>query len=164
MSKRTPWPIHQVYRSQPINEMNHQRSPSPIVELPLSPDPESNNGPNMNIRYPSSIERSLSPRRSQSPFNSGLNKGVREIPIEVEHEVKTAHDFSTNFSTKILVRQCVICRTHQLKMWYFAFHLCYMLSNEQITHFHCDYFYTLNSDLRVPRGVSRCFTYLIAIM
>lgn len=89
MSKKTPWPIHKVFRTQPQNEFSHQRSPSPIVELPLSPDPESaNNVPNMNLRYPSSMERSLSPRRSQSPFNSGLNKGVREIPIEVEHEVK----------------------------------------------------------------------------
>lgn len=54
--------------------------------MPLSPDPESANGSCMSPRYPS-MERSMSPRRSQSPFNSALNKGVREIPIEVEHEV-----------------------------------------------------------------------------
>lgn len=78
-----------MFRSQPHNEFNPQRSPSPIVEMPLSPDPESSNGPqSMSPRYPSSMERSLSPRRSQSPFNSTISKGVREIPIEVEHEVK----------------------------------------------------------------------------
>lgn len=87
MSKKAPWPIHKMFRSQPPNEFNHQRSPSPIVEMPLSPDPESANGSCMSPRYPSSMERSLSPRRSQSPFNSGPNKFVREIPIEVEHEV-----------------------------------------------------------------------------
>lgn len=91
MSKKTPWPIHKgIFRSQP-NEFIHQRSPSPIVEMPLSPDPETaTNGhplsPPPSIRY-SSMERSLSPRRSQSPFNTSMNKGVREIPIEVEHEV-----------------------------------------------------------------------------
>lgn len=89
MSKKTPWPIHKVFRSQNHNEFSHQRSPSPIVEMPLSPDAETaNNGACMSPRFPSSMERSLSPRRSQSPFNSGLNKGVREIPIEVEQEVK----------------------------------------------------------------------------
>lgn len=89
MSKKAPWPIHKVFRTQPQNDLNHQRSPSPIVEMPLSPDSETaNNGTTMGPRYPSSVERSLSPRRSQSPFSTSLNKGVREIPIEVEHEVK----------------------------------------------------------------------------
>lgn len=96
MSKKAPWPIHKVFRSQPHNEFHPQRSPSPIVEMPLSPDPESANGSCMSPRYPSSMERSLSPRRSQSPFNSALNKGVREIPIEVEHEVKKKKSTTTS--------------------------------------------------------------------
>lgn len=87
MSKKTPWPIHKVFRSQNHNDFSPQRSPSPLVEQPLSPDPESTNGSCMNPRYRSSVERSLSPRRSESPFSTALNKGVREIPIEVEHEV-----------------------------------------------------------------------------
>lgn len=84
MSRKAPWPIHKVFRSN--NDFSPQRSPSPIVEMPLSPDPETaTNGSCMSPRY--SVERSLSPRRSQSPFNTAVNKGVREIPIEVEHEV-----------------------------------------------------------------------------
>lgn len=92
MSKKAPWPIHKVFRAQQQNDLNTQRSPSPIVEMPLSPDTETvnsnNNGSGMGPRFPSSVERSLSPRRSQSPFSTPLNKGVREIPIEVQHEVK----------------------------------------------------------------------------
>lgn len=89
MSKK--WPVHKVFRTPQQNDLHAQRSPSPIVEMPLSPDAETasstNNGSSVGPRFPSSVERSLSPRRSQSPFSSPLNKGVREIPIEVEHEV-----------------------------------------------------------------------------
>lgn len=93
MSQNTAWPIRKgIFRSQNIENIP-QRSPSPIVEMPLSPDPETiSNGnplsPPLSMRYPS-IERSLSPRRSQSPFSSAMNKGIREIPIQVEHEVRT---------------------------------------------------------------------------
>lgn len=90
MSKKAPWPINKgFFRSQHHNDLSRQRSPSPIVEMPLSPDAESaNNAHAMSpTRSIHSVERSLSPRRSQSPFNSNVNKGVREIPIEVEHEV-----------------------------------------------------------------------------
>lgn len=90
MSKK--WPVHKVFRTPQHNDLHAQRSPSPIVEMPLSPDAETanstNNGSSVGPRFPASVERSLSPRRSQSPFSSPLNKGVREIPIEVEHEVK----------------------------------------------------------------------------
>lgn len=96
MSKK--WPVHKVFRTPQHNDLHAQRSPSPIVEMPLSPDPETanstNNGSNVGPRFPSSVERSLSPRRSQSPFSSSLNKGVREIPIEVEHEVKKIMKYS----------------------------------------------------------------------
>lgn len=99
MSRKAPWPIHKVFRSN--NDFSPQRSPSPIVEMPLSPDPETaTNGSCMSPRY--SVERSLSPRRSQSPFNTAVNKGVREIPIEVEHEVTISKRItSRNFLLEI---------------------------------------------------------------
>lgn len=93
MSKKPSWPIHKgIFRSQHQSDFIPHRSPSPIVEMPLSPDPESSNDGHTvssppTYRYASSMER-LSPQRSQSPFNSTISKGVREIPIEVEREVK----------------------------------------------------------------------------
>lgn len=124
MSKKPSWPIHQgIFRSQHQNDFIPQRSPSPIVEMPLSPDPEqtvsspsststNNNGhamsPPPSFRYSSSVERSLSPRRSQSPFNSAINKGVREIPIEVEHDREVKKHCVENH--KISKFPCKNCR------------------------------------------------------
>lgn len=112
MSKKAPWPIHKVFRSQTPNDINSTRSPSPIVEMPLSPDPETaNNGTTMSPRYPSSVERSLSPRRSQSPFSTSLNKGVREIPIEVEHEV-------TIYDCTVYTIQCCTFRQGNISFFF----------------------------------------------
>lgn len=95
MSKKASWPINKgIFRNSYQTDFGRQRSPSPIVEMPLSPDPESyspNNGFPMSpppLRISTSMERSLSPRRSMSPFSPTLNKTIREIPIEVQHEVK----------------------------------------------------------------------------
>lgn len=78
LPKNVPWPIHDITAAQRVADLNRQqRSPSPIVETPLSPDPEPKSNP--------LLERSLPPRRSQSPFNA-VGK-MRDIPIEVEHQV-----------------------------------------------------------------------------
>lgn len=83
MSKKMGWPINKgIFRSPQSDFQQERRSSSPIVEMPISPDPETaTNGNPLSPRF----ERSVSPRRSQSPFNSSMN--VREIPIEVEHGI-----------------------------------------------------------------------------
>lgn len=91
MSRKTSWPLNRgMFRTPFQAEFDRQRSPSPIVEMPMSPDPELSNGrcsmspPPQPLRISTSIERSLSPRRSMSPFSSSI---IREIPIEVQQEV-----------------------------------------------------------------------------
>lgn len=91
--KKAAWPINKgIFRTPFQTEFAHQRSPSPIVEMPLSPDPEAStqsNGhpPLQPLRINTSVERSMSPQRSMSPFSPTINNRVREIPIEVQQEV-----------------------------------------------------------------------------
>lgn len=92
MPRKTSWPLNRgIFRTPFQTEFGEQvRSPSPIVEMPMSPDPELHNGHSMSpppqpLRISTSMERSLSPRRSMSPF--GSSSIIREIPIEVQQEV-----------------------------------------------------------------------------
>lgn len=86
LPKNVPWPIHDIAAAQRANDLGRQqRSPSPIIETPLSPDPEPKSNP--------MLERALPPRRrSQSPFAIGK---MRDIPIEVEHQVIKFDKLST---------------------------------------------------------------------
>lgn len=93
MSKKTPWPVNKgFFRSAYQTEFIPQRSPSPIIEMPLSPEPDGMecNGHAMSpppLRISTSMERSMSPR-AQSPFSPTYGKAIREIPIEVQQDLE----------------------------------------------------------------------------
>lgn len=86
MSKKT-WPIHKgIFRANCSTNSAHQRSPSPIVEMPLSPPPDLSEPSRFQRRNTSplvintNIDTSV---QSRSPFSPT----IREIPIEVQQEV-----------------------------------------------------------------------------
>lgn len=96
MSKKS-WPIRKgIFRSACPSDFSPQRSPSPVVEMPLSPQPDSsdpstqfrNTQPltiNTNIANISNMDAPSANSRanSQCPFSPT----IREIPIEVQQEV-----------------------------------------------------------------------------
>lgn len=99
MSKKSSWPIRKgLFRTTCRSEFSPQRSPSPIVEMPLSPQSDLNDTPRFQTRNTPPLkvninaETPLSPlsplsNRSAGPFSPTINIGIREIPIEVQQEV-----------------------------------------------------------------------------
>lgn len=84
MSKKTSWPFRKgIFRPNFPTDVEHQRSPSPIVEMPLSPEakdttelPQGNTSP-LKLNTNGNLE-----------FRGPFSPTIREIPIEVQQEVR----------------------------------------------------------------------------
>lgn len=99
MSKKSSWPVRKgLFRTTCQSEFLPQRSPSPIVEIPLSPQSDLSDTPRFQTRNTpplkinTNTETPLSPlsplsNRSAGPFSPPINITIREIPIEVQQEV-----------------------------------------------------------------------------
>lgn len=114
MSGKAPWPVRKgIFRSSGQSDFSPPaRSPSPIVEMPMSPPPvgspgvgKNPSGPPLSPLSPTSprvtiVESPFSPPPQQQPTAPDfpkhskslsppprVNRGVRDIPIEVEREV-----------------------------------------------------------------------------
>lgn len=113
MSNKAPWPVRKgIFRSSGQSDFVPQRTPSPVVELPNTPTPQPGrttnplsplfsivDNPLSPPLSPTSVAPStplsplsrsnpLSPKSPTSPI-SLVDMSVRQIPIEVEHEVIT---------------------------------------------------------------------------
>lgn len=83
MSNHAPWPVRKgIFRSSGQSDYVPQRTPSPIVEMPNTPQPGKHSANPMSPRV-SIVEHPFSP--PQSPITmQPINKSIREIPIEVQ--------------------------------------------------------------------------------
>lgn len=120
MSNQAPWPVRKgIFRSSGQSDFVPQRTPSPVVEMPPTPQSGRTSNPLSPLIGTNDITLSpplspctvtpLSPTTPMSPTNpsiplsptspstpstpmsptSSINRSIRQIPIEVEHEVKT---------------------------------------------------------------------------
>lgn len=111
MSNKAPWPVRKgIFRSSGQSDFVPQRTPSPVVEMPNTPTPQPGRTSNPLSPLISIVESPLSPPQSPSPMTpstplspssplsptspmspmsptSSVNKSIRQIPIEVQHEV-----------------------------------------------------------------------------
>lgn len=86
MSSQAPWPVRKgIFRSTGQSDYLPQRTPSPIVEMPNTPQPNLKTTNPLSPRV-SIVESPFSPPQSPSPMTP-INKTIREIPIEVQQEV-----------------------------------------------------------------------------
>lgn len=106
MSNKAPWPVRKgIFRSSGQSDFVPQRTPSPVVEMPNTPTPQP--GRTSNPLSPLIVESPFSPLQSPCPTSpmtpstplsptspmsptsptGSVNKSIRQIPIEVQHEV-----------------------------------------------------------------------------
>lgn len=98
MTNQAPWPVRKgIFRSSGQSDFipTRTRTPSPIVEMPLSPpplytqQPQSPSSPRVTITE--SPQTPTSPRQKNSyspplPNGKAFRRNVRDIPIEVEKQ------------------------------------------------------------------------------
>lgn len=122
MSNKAPWPVRKgIFRSSGQSDFVPQRTPSPVVELPNTPTPQSGRTSNPLSPLISIVESPLSPPQSPGPMTplsptspmsptsptGSVNRSIRQIPIEVQQEVKSTIPCFTSTHSKLLLPSIV---------------------------------------------------------
>lgn len=91
MSNQAPWPVRKgIFRSTGQSDFVPTRTPSPIVEMPMSPSPKKtlNNPLNLSVTIPETTTTPLSPpppptptQQIQSKSQPTSVKAIRPITI-----------------------------------------------------------------------------------
>lgn len=118
MSNQAPWPVRKgIFRSSGQSDFiptTRTRTPSPIVEMPLSPppltsQPQSPTSPRVTIIE--TPQTPTTPRQTHSyspplPNGKAFRRNIRDIPIEVENQKVffTYFSYINIFHEKFFVR------------------------------------------------------------